>query len=185
MHALPSFVCVPYVPLCFVAFYSHLHFSLTLPPIHQAQQTYHNQELTSYNPHKVAYVEFSSKYGLSERTKEIKVIADNKLNLPPQNQDLESQKKWRCVVTMAAVLTAVIIHNRSHNGSTTISRCQDGFILGMEIDIEKRTCVSNEEAVALGKTKYKSVRAVFSHPIIHPQHSAYSTIRDGDNNDLA
>lgn len=150
----------------------------------QARQAYHARGLTAYNPHEVAYVELSSKYGLSASTRGIKVIADNKLNLPPQNQDLESQKKWWAVVTVAAVLTAVVIHSRSHRGSNSV--CQDGFIYGVNKDTGESRCVSHEEAIALGKTKCKYVREVFPHPIIiDPEHPAYNTVRDGDNNGLA
>ena len=156
----------------------------------QERQAYNAGGLTSYNPHEVAYVELSSKYGLSASARGIKVIADNKLNLPPRNQDVESQesqKKWWAVVTVAAVLTAVVIHSRSQNGSSTTTHgCQDGFVYGVDIDSGKSTCISHKEAAALGKTKCKYVRAVFPHPIIiNPGHPAYNKTRDGDNNGLA
>ena len=47
-----------------------------------ARKAENAQGLTTYDPHQVGYVEFSTKHGFSASTKGLKVIADNELNVP-------------------------------------------------------------------------------------------------------
>ena len=62
--------------------------------------------LTTYDPHQIGYMEFSTKHGFSASTKGIKVIADNEINVPGGTEKKQNNK-W--VVPVIATLVAGVI----------------------------------------------------------------------------
>ena len=74
--------------------------------------------LTTYDPHQIGYVEFSTKHGFSASTKGIKVIADNEINVPVAPKEANNQNKWAIPIMTAVLVGAVVLVLANRGGSS-------------------------------------------------------------------
>ena len=91
-------------------------------------------DLLAYNPSETAYVEFSSDHGVSASVKGVKLIADNKLNVP--TKDEAENHAWKVGLAVAAVAAVAVIAANSSSGSSggesskvsSPEDCEDGTV---------------------------------------------------------
>lgn len=70
-------------------------------------------DLLAYDSSETAYVEFSSDHGVSASVKGVKLIADNKLNVPEQKDENDA---WKIGLAVAAIAGVVVLATNK-NGS--------------------------------------------------------------------
>ena len=83
-----------------------------------ARKAENAQGLTTYDPHQVGYVEFSTKHGLSASTKGIKVIADNELNVPAKDK----KDPYGTAIKVGFILAAVAVSVAAIAGRNTVDK---------------------------------------------------------------